>query len=480
MRVPVGTPYVEPGVDAVVDKVSGTMSPSEVTISAAPNTATVHDDSVVYTAKDKVGNTGRAIRIVSIYKPEITDSIRPVITLIGSADTQVVKGVGSYSDPGFFAQDNIDGNIHDRVRVVSNVDVSKIGTYTIYYNVSDMANNSAETKMRTVRVVDPGTGPDSIKPEVILLGRNPDTVLVGKTWTDPGYYVWDNRDTNGLGKTVAIQGGPVVTTAEKVFKLTYTVKDTAGNTSLPKVRYVAVVTTGSVSTDTLKPEITLTGAARCSTDVGSKYYDKGATAIDRVPGSTNTINLSQKITTTAYTSAWARVSIDSFWTKIGSYYIVYNVADAAGNKADSVKRTVYVRDTTPPPPDTIFARYGVPIAGPLPKVQQATFGSDTVYTDGSPRIAPKVTNIKEFKISWDTANGGQVSEFALSLKSGNPNYINFSGSKLTQTFASAEPKFTISGTTITGLDGSYYIRINGKYCYWVRTDGRFAVIFKKV
>jgi hypothetical protein len=404
-----------------------------------------------------------------------------VITLLGSADT-IIQGCSPrapYRDPGFTASDNAGGDIHARVRVSGSVEVNKAGVYTLTYNVTDSAGNHAAQKTRTVHVYEVSCGADSTKPEIVLFGNNPDSVLVGASWMEPGYSVWDNSDTSGLGAAVTVTGGPVITTKDTFFLFKYSVKDLWGNQSTTKMRVVVVYSVAPP--DTMKPEITLTGTARCSTDVGTKYYDKGATAIDRIPGSSATINVSNKITTMAYTADWQKVYIDSFWTKIGVYYIVYNVSDAAGNKADSVKRTVYVRDTTPPPPDTIFAWYEVPTPDPLPPIAQGAFGSDTVYTDGSPKIAPKVASIKEFSISWDTADGGLVNQFSLFLKSGMlMNFLATSQQTLTQSFGLPGPKFTISGTGIADLDGEYFIRINGKYCYWVRTNGVFAIIFKKL
>jgi hypothetical protein len=479
MDVNVGKPYVEPGATAV-DNVDGEIK--TVTHSAAPNTATAHEDSVVYSAVDKIGNKSSSVkRIVRIVKPD--DTTAPVITLIGSADTTITIGAGSFVDPGFIAMDDIDGNVHDLVKVSGGVNVGAVGNNPISYNVSDAAGNAAETKTRVVHVIREPTGPDVTPPEITLLGKNPDTVLVGQTWKEPGYTVWDDRDTHGLGKTVVVSGGPVITTVDKFFTLSYTVNDTAGNTSRAKVRIV-IVAKASATKDTLKPEIKLEGNARCSVDVGTRFSDPGATAMDKYPTSTGTIatnNISTSITTAVYTAAWASASFDSYYKTIGQYFIVYNVADAAGNKADSVKRSVYVRDTTPPPPDTIFARYGVPTPGALPTINPGRF-SDTVYTDGSPKIAPKVSGINEFTIAWDTANGGQVNQFSLSLKDGTFLSYQATGSrKLIQSFGSPGPKFTISGTgtLVPNLDGEYYIRITSTSCYWVRTDGKFAIIFKK-
>jgi hypothetical protein len=48
--------------------------------------------------------------------------------------------------------DNIGGDISTSINVASTVDTSRVGSYTVTYNVSDFAGNAAATVTRTVRV----------------------------------------------------------------------------------------------------------------------------------------------------------------------------------------------------------------------------------------------------------------------------------------------------------------------------------------
>lgn len=82
--------------------------------------------------------------------------------------------------------------------------------------------------------------------------------------------------------------------------------------------------------DMVKPVITLKGSAIDSVDLGTAYVDSGATAIDNIDGD---ITASIVKTGTVNTAA------------VGTYTLVYNVSDAWGNMADSVVRTVIVKDT---------------------------------------------------------------------------------------------------------------------------------------
>jgi hypothetical protein len=470
MTVMVGKTYTEPGATAI-DKVSG---PATVTITKSPGftTVTEHEDSVVYTAVDGVGNKSYVKRIVNVTKSR--DTIPPVITLLGAAEMSLQIGVGSFIDPGYTATDNNDGDLHDKVQVTGSVNVTKIGTYTIYYNVSDQSGNSAEVKTRLVHITQVDTGPDTQKPEVKLLGRPKDTVAVGSVWTEPGYIVADNRDTNGLGATVVVTGGPVTTTAETYFRLTYTVKDKAGNTSDAVLRIVVISKTAK--TDNIPPKLKLEGKAKDTIGVGTKYVDPGATATDSVPGNPKLVILTN-ITKVVTNSSGATVQFALFYQSVDLYTITYSVKDEAGNAAPDVKRSVYVRDTSAIPPDSMFRKYGVPLTDSLAKIQH-TYRDTPFVVDGPAALIPKMKSVKEFTIAWDLQNK-QVSQFSLSLWSGT--YMNFQPTgtyKLTQTFASKEPSFTISGSGISKLDGSYYINATATKCVWVRTDGSFAIIFK--
>jgi hypothetical protein len=59
----------------------------------------------------------------------------------------------TYVEPGATATDNIDGNISSKIVITGTVDISKVGTYTRTYNVTDNSGNAAVPKTRTVNVV---------------------------------------------------------------------------------------------------------------------------------------------------------------------------------------------------------------------------------------------------------------------------------------------------------------------------------------
>jgi hypothetical protein len=95
---------------------------------------------------DGLGNLGRG------------DAVPPVLTLLGAASVQVPSG-SVYNDTGATAEDNIDGDISASIVVVNRVNTAVVGDYTVTYNVTDFAGNSATSITRTVTVIPAaGTG----------------------------------------------------------------------------------------------------------------------------------------------------------------------------------------------------------------------------------------------------------------------------------------------------------------------------------
>ena len=80
------------------------------------------------------------------------DKKAPEITLNGDAEMTVEAG-SEFSDPGYTATDNYDGDLTDKVSVTGAVDTSKPRDYEIKYSVADSSKNESEVK-RTVHVTD--------------------------------------------------------------------------------------------------------------------------------------------------------------------------------------------------------------------------------------------------------------------------------------------------------------------------------------
>lgn len=100
---------------------------------------------VTYTVTDSSGNWAEASREV-VYD----DPVAPVITLIGGTELDVQRGE-VFTDPGYTALDNCDGDLTAEVTVSGEVNMEKAGVYNLTYSVTDSYGNS-HTAERVVTV----------------------------------------------------------------------------------------------------------------------------------------------------------------------------------------------------------------------------------------------------------------------------------------------------------------------------------------
>jgi hypothetical protein len=131
-----------------MDNLSGDIT-GRVVVTGSVNTSTPGQYTLTYVVIDDAGNESEPITRTVI----VSDTTKPVITLIGSTDV-TIEALSTYSDAGVTAADNIDGDITSKIIVDNKVNASKIGAYTVTYNVSDAAGNAAIAVVRNVKVVD--------------------------------------------------------------------------------------------------------------------------------------------------------------------------------------------------------------------------------------------------------------------------------------------------------------------------------------
>lgn len=80
------------------------------------------------------------------------DVTKPTIVLNGSSSI-IIEQNSNYIDEGAVATDNLDGDLSSSIVATNYIDTSKIGTYTITYNVSDSSGNNADEVKRIVHVI---------------------------------------------------------------------------------------------------------------------------------------------------------------------------------------------------------------------------------------------------------------------------------------------------------------------------------------
>jgi hypothetical protein len=389
-----------------------------------------------------------------------------VLTLLGNNPFTLSEGT-PYTDPGWTATDVRDGNLHDSVKVTGGPIVTTVAHRdTLIYTVSDKAGNTTVLK-RIIVIIPVKPGVDTIAPDLQLKGASSIQIAIGSVYTDPGWTAIDNVDGDVASKVKVTElfgkPLPVVTTVQTTYNLVYTVTDSAGNTATVS-REVKI---GSANSDTVKPVIIMPGAVRCTVKLGSSFVEPegGPTATDNIDG-VITISIQRVIKN----AAGAVASLTPA-TAIGDYTITYTVSDKAGNAAIPKVRNVYCKDTFVDPND-LLNKYGVPLTSALPAVNQIY---TKAATDGDG--APNVSNLNSYQLDW---NGTQLNQFKLGTTNGVPDYsVDLTSAvRSKNTFGSANPGFTLTGG-FTALNADYYIKATATQCVWVKTDGKYAIIFTK-
>jgi hypothetical protein len=213
--------------------------------------------------------------------------------------------------------DDVDGPV-DVIVGGDTVDVNTIGRYTITYDATDTAGNSADQVTRRVEVV------DGEAPIIILAGDQVMTLTEGDTYVEPGAVANDNVD--GVVHVI-IAGDSVDTSVPDTYYVTYDAVDSAGNWAVQVVR--TVIVEEDVVEDMTPPQIVLTGPAVIAIERGlDTFAEPGYTATDDTDGDITANVVVGGDTVDPNTAA--------------TYVITYDVSDAAGNPAVQATRTVIV------------------------------------------------------------------------------------------------------------------------------------------
>ena len=151
---------------------------------------------------------------------EIVDNESPSIELTGSSEVVVCPN-GEYVEDGYVAIDNYDGDITDKVERYEKDDV-------VNYVVFDSSGNSSSVSRKIKRI-------DNESPSIKLKGNETYNIVVGDSFSDPGYDVSDNCS---IDVKVTVEGS-VDNNQVGTYELIYTAVDDSGNSNSVK-RYVRV------------------------------------------------------------------------------------------------------------------------------------------------------------------------------------------------------------------------------------------------
>lgn len=185
---------------------------------------------------DVVDMAGNAAVTLSRYV-EVVDTKAPVISLIGGGANgeQIVEVFTSYEELGANVYDKYDlhHGIDIELTIKHNINVNRLGEYTVTYNAKDSNGNKAEPVIRKVFVK------DTTPPEITLIGENPITIERGLPYVEYGAVAIDNYD--GPLTNISILHAPSGMRLGS-YEVIYRAIDSSGNIG-EAIRYVDVVDT---------------------------------------------------------------------------------------------------------------------------------------------------------------------------------------------------------------------------------------------
>jgi uncharacterized protein (UPF0147 family) len=279
----------------------------------APATFPLGITTVTFVATDLSANTGQAQATVTI-----TDQTPPVINIIGASSMSFNVG-DIFSDPGASVSDNVDVGLS--ASVTGSVNTAIVGLYTLTYNVSDVAGNTAVTVIRSISVQDSNapiiTPPANITVAATNASGTENTVTAINTFLNAA------TATDAIDGVRTVSHDAPATFPLSITTVTFSATDLSGNTG----QATATVTI----TDQTPPVISLIGASSMTLNVGDIFNDPGSSVSDNVD-----VGLVATV-------------IGNVNTAIPAIYTLsYNISDTAGNAAITVTRSVTVQDSSAP------------------------------------------------------------------------------------------------------------------------------------
>ncbi len=284
----------------------------------APVTFPLGTTQVTFNATDAAGNIG-----VNTATVNIADETAPTIFLLG--DEFITINVGEeYNEQGATALDNVNGDISNNIVITGEVDILTLGLYTLNYNVTDTAGNTASTISRSVSVQDSFAPVISVPLSIEV--ATTDNLGIARSNAQVAVFLntasaLDETD----GAIILVENDAPATLTMGTHVITFSAMDLSGNTGFGQASITV--------SDLTAPVINLLGLTSQTLNVGDTYSELGASALDNVDG-----DVSANIALSG--------SVDT--SEVGIYNLTYDVSDNAGNNADTLVRVITVQDMEAP------------------------------------------------------------------------------------------------------------------------------------
>jgi len=152
----------------------------------------------------------------------IIDTQKPEIILEGETQIRQPYYI-EYSEPGFKAIDNYDGDLTNSINIEK--EVINENEYNLIYKIKDTSGNISKQK-RKIDII------DDVKPEINLNGGNNIIIALNTDYIEKGAIANDGKDGD-LTNKIIIEGN-VDTKTEGTYYISYKVKDNSMNEAIKK------------------------------------------------------------------------------------------------------------------------------------------------------------------------------------------------------------------------------------------------------
>ena len=171
------------------------------------------------------------------------DTVPPVIKLKGGTEVHLAVGE-CFTDPGWVASDNRDGDLSSKVLCNGKVDTTVPGTYLLSYTVSDSSGNPTMVTRKVIVT-------DKTPPVIELIGGSQVHIPLGKEFKDPGATATDNCDGDVSNRITVMGLSGIDVSQPGIYSIEYVVTDKSGNRAVARrsviVGWPAVIEYGSVT-----------------------------------------------------------------------------------------------------------------------------------------------------------------------------------------------------------------------------------------
>jgi hypothetical protein len=220
----VNTPYVDPGHQVIDNYDTGLVA----TITGVVNYNVTGTYQLYFDVIDNSGDSATTVMREVI----VVDTLKPIVTIVGPS-TVTIDVFTSYVELGSNAIDNYDDSLPP-VTIVGAVDTAVVGDYDLKYVITDVENNTSDTVIRTVKVVD-RVAPVVLvhNPIVIERGQPKPSLADSVDYTD-NYYPKQQLTLNITENIDVLKEG--------FYTVEYVVTDPSGNSSAVAKGFVYVTT----------------------------------------------------------------------------------------------------------------------------------------------------------------------------------------------------------------------------------------------